>query len=322
MRCASSRTCTRPAMLARGSDMKLTHRLLPAAVAFLASAWAFGSDAPTTFEREVPAQARGVVEISNVSGMIDVSGSDRAAVSVRAELAPDVDHVEVTSSGDHTVVRVQLRPHSHDWGHEETHLRVQVPKDSSLEVSGVSANVTTAGVAGAQRLKTVSGDITAEIGPSDFEVKSVSGSLKLRGKGQPAKLHISTVSGDLELKHAAGELEATTVSGEATVELDPARSVRLRSTAGDLTFEGRLVRGAEFDAQTVSGDLKVRAASEDGFEFEAASVSGDITDCFKVEAQRTGQYGPGHKLSGSRGSGSGHVRLKTMSGEIELCDRK
>lgn len=301
--------------------MRLTHRLLlPAAVALLASASVWGSDTPSTFEREVPAQAHGVVEISNVNGTIDVTGADRAVVSVKAELAPDVDHVEVTSSGDHTVVRV-IRRHS-GFGHEETHLRVQVPKDSSLEISGVSANVTTAGVLGAQRLKTVSGDITAEIGASEIEVKSVSGSLKLRGKGQPSKLHVSTVSGDLELKHAAGDLEATTVSGEATVELDPAHSVRLRSTSGDLTFEGRLVRGADFDAQSVSGDLKVRAGAEDGFQFEAASVTGDISDCFNAEPQRTSEYGPGRKLNGSRGGGSGHVRLKTMSGEIELCDRK
>lgn len=300
--------------------MRSTLRLLPAAVALLASASVWGSDTPTTFEREVPAQAHGVVEISNVNGTIDVTGADRAVVSVKAELAPDVDHVEVTSSGDHTVVRV-IQRHS-GFGHEETHLRVQVPKDSSLEVSGVSANVTTAGVLGAQRLKTVSGDITAEIGASEIEVKSVSGSLKLRGKGQSSKLHVSTVSGDLELKHAAGDLEATTVSGEATVELDPAHSVRLRSTSGDLTFEGRLVRGADFDAQSVSGDLKVRAAAEDGFQFEAASVTGDISDCFNAEPQRTSEYGPGRKLNGSRGGGSGHVRLKTMSGEIELCDRK
>ena len=32
--------------------MHLTYRLLPATVALLAGAWAFGSDAPTTFERE------------------------------------------------------------------------------------------------------------------------------------------------------------------------------------------------------------------------------------------------------------------------------
>jgi DUF4097 and DUF4098 domain-containing protein YvlB len=300
--------------------MSTTYRWLPGALALLASASVWGSDTPANFEREVAAQAKGTVEISSTNGTIDVTGWDRPAVSVKAELGAEVDHVEVTSSGDHTSVRV-IQRHS-GWGHEETHLRVQVPKNSALEASGVSANVTSAGVLGSQRLKTVSGDITADIGPADIEVKSVSGSLKLRGKGQPARLHVSTVSGDLELKHAAGDLEATTVSGEATIELDPARSVRLRTTSGDLTFEGRLARGADFDAQSVSGDLKVRAGSEDGFEFEAASVTGDISDCFKVEAERTGKYGPGSKLNGSRGGGGGHVRLKTMSGEIELCDRK
>lgn len=302
--------------------MAMTHRLLPAAVALLASAAVFGSDTAGTFEREVPADAHGVVEISSTEGTIDVTGWDRPAVSVKADLGPGVDRVEVTSSGNHTVVRVIQHSHSFDFGHDETHLRVQVPKESEVDVSAVSASVKSAGVLGAQRLKSVSGDVTAEIGPADIEVKSVSGTLKLRGKGQPAKLHVSTVSGDLELKHAAGDLEATTVSGEATVELDPAHSVRLRSTSGDLTFEGRLARGADFDAQSVSGDLKVRAGSEDGFEFEAASVTGDISDCFNVEAQRTGEYGPGHKLNGARGGGGGHVRLKTMSGEIELCDRR
>jgi hypothetical protein len=301
--------------------MHMTHRLLPAAVALLASASVWGGDTSGTFEREVAADAHGVVEISSTSGTVDVTGWDRAAVSVKAELPPDVDHVEVTSSGNHTVVRV-IQRHSGGWGHDDTHLRVQVPKDSELNVSSVSANVTSTGVLGTQRLKTVSGDITADIGPSDIEVKSVSGSLKLRGKGQPAKLHVSTVSGDLELKHAAGDLEATTVSGEISADLDPARSARLRSTSGDITFEGRLVRGADFDAQSVSGDLKVRAPSEDGFQFEAQSVTGDINDCFNAKAERTGEYGPGLKLNGTRGTGSGHVRLKTMSGEIELCDRK
>jgi len=303
--------------------MLMSYRLLSAAVALIASAAVWAGDSPKSFEREVAAPAHGVVEISSTSGTVDVTGWDRPAVSVKAELSSDVDRVEVTSSGDHTIVRV-IQHHSvmsFNFGHEETHLRVQVPKDSEVDVSTVSANMTSTGVLGAQRLKSVSGDITADIGPSDIEAKSVSGSLKLRGKGQPAKLHVSTVSGDLELKHAAGDLEATTVSGEATVELDPAHSVRLRSTSGDIHFEGRLARGADFDGQTVSGDLKVRAGFEDGLTFEAASVTGDINDCFNVEADHS-KYGPGNKLNGSRGGGSAHVRLKTMSGEIDLCDRK
>ena len=30
---------------------------------------------------------------------------------------------------------------------------------------------------------------------------------------------------------------------------------------------------------------------------------------------------PGHVLQGTRGEGAGHVRLKTMSGDVQLCDR-
>lgn len=301
--------------------MRIVYQVLPAAIALLASAWACG-DTPTTFEREVAAQAKGIVEVTSTTGTVDVTAWDRAAVAVKAELGAEVDHVEVTSSGDHTVVRVQLKHHAMGFdGDRETHLRVQVPKDSELDASTVSANLTSAGVQGIQRLKSVSGDLTAEMGPSDFDAKSVSGTLKLRGHGQPARLHISTVSGDIELKHAAGDLEATTVSGEISVELTPARSVRLRSTSGDITFDGRLLRGTDFDGQSVNGDLKVRAAAEDGLQYEIQSLTGDIRDCFNVKAERSSEYGPGEKLNGTRGTGGAHVRLKTMSGEIELCDR-
>jgi DUF4097 and DUF4098 domain-containing protein YvlB len=301
--------------------MRTVHRLLIAAAALSLSAWAYGET--TSFEREVNADPHGTVEISATNGTIDVTGWDKAAVAVKADLGSDVDHVEVTSSGNHTVVRVVPRSHVSlglGFSHDETHLRVQVPRESALEASTVSGNVTSAGVLGTQRLGAVSGDIAAEIGPADIEAKSVSGNVKLRGHGQPARLHVSSVSGDVELKHAAGELETHTVSGEITVELDPARAVHARSTSGDITFEGRLMHGADFDAQSVSGDLKLRASSEDGFEYEAQTLSGEISNCFNVEAERSSRYGPGRKLSGTRGAGGAHVRLKSMSGDLEMCD--
>jgi hypothetical protein len=302
--------------------MQIVHRLLPATVALFASAWAFGGETPTSFEREVAADAKGVVEVSSTAGTIDVSGWDRPAVSVKAELGAEVDHIDVSGSSGHTVVRVVLRSHyGGGWNHDETHLHLRVPKDSELHASSVSANVSSAGVLGIQRLKSVSGDITAEIGPSDIEAKSVSGSLKLRGHGQPARLYVTTVSGDVEIAHAAGELETTSVSGQITAQLDTARSVRARGTSGDIHVEARFGRGADFDAQTVSGDLKLRATFEEGFEYEAQSVTGDISDCFNVHAERTSEYGPGQKLRGTRGAGGAHVRMKSMSGEIELCDR-
>ena len=298
--------------------MRGVSRLAVAITVLFASAAACASG-DKTFERQVPAEARGVVDISNVGGRIDVSGWDRPEVSVRAELGESVERVDVNSDHGRTTIKVVLPHHSERDGDAQLH--VQVPKDSQLTVSAVSADVTTTGVTGAQRLNTVSGDITAELAGSDLELKTVSGDVKLKGHGQPARLHMSTVSGDVHLEHGAGDLEAGTVSGTLVVSLDSARSVRARTTSGDVHFEGKLARGADFDATSVSGDLNVRASAEGGYAYEISTFSGDISNCFNATPSEHGHM-PGHTLQGTRGDGAGQVRLKTMSGDVQLCDRK
>jgi DUF4097 and DUF4098 domain-containing protein YvlB len=276
------------------------------------------------FERQIAAEPRGVVEISNVSGKVDVSGWDQPEVNVRAVYRGGVDHVDVTSEHGHTIIKVVVA-HSHgmSWfGSDagEVDLRVQIPKGSELDISATSADVKSTGVEGVQRLKTVSGDVKAEIAQSNVEVKTVSGDVELLGHGQPADLHVGTISGDVRLEHGAGELDLSSVSGDLIVSLDTALNVRVHTTSGTLKFDGKLLRGANFEAESVSGDVSVRASSESGYEFEATTFSGDINDCLKVTPQKTSQYGPGSRLNGTQGGGSAHVRLKTMSGDVSLCD--
>lgn len=275
------------------------------------------------FDREVAADPHGVVEITNVSGEVDVSGWDRPMVSIHGDLGSGVKAVDVTSEPGRTVIRVVLPSLSWQWlggGSGSADLRVQVPRDSRLTVSAVSADVSSTGVTGPQRLQTVSGDITAEIGGADQDVKTVSGDVHLRGNGQQANMHVTTISGDMSIQHVAGDLDASTVNGDVNVSLDLAQSVRLRNTAGDVTFQGRLARGAMLDAQSVSGSIDVRAPADGGYEYEASSFAGDIEDCFNVEPQRASRYGPGRRLNGSLGAGSGEVTLRTMSGSVHLCD--
>jgi DUF4097 and DUF4098 domain-containing protein YvlB len=295
----------------------------PVAVLLLASFGVHAEDS-TTFDRQVAADPHGVVDVSSTSGSIEVSGWDRPEVSVHADLGADVDHVEVMSEQGRTVVKVLLRPHMmssfFSGGRKDTHLRVQIPRGSELDVSTVSADVTSDGVQGVQRLHSVSGDIADELGSADLELKTVSGDVKLRGHGQAARLIVGTVSGDVHLDHGAGALEVTTVSGEITASLDSARSVRAHSTSGDLRITARLDSGADFEAQTVSGDVKVHAPGDGGFQYDVATLSGDISDCFDAQPERSSHYGPGRNLRGTRGAGSAHLRLRTMSGDVELCD--
>ena len=271
------------------------------------------------FDRQVPAQPRGVVEISNVSGNIEVSGWDRTEVSVHAELAAGAEGVDVSSESGHTSIKVR-QPHG--FGHGgEARLQVKIPKDSELDVSAVSADVRTSGVLGVQRLSAVSGDVTAEIAGADVELKMVSGNVQVKGHGQGARLRASTVSGDLHLEHVGGDIEAGTVNGALVTSLENAHSVRAHTTSGDLRFEGTLAHGATVEATSVSGDLSVRAVADGGFAYEVRSFSGDISDCFNISPEHT-KYGPGSHLTGTRGDGAGHIRLNTMSGDVQLCDHK
>ena len=293
---------------------------LSALLLMLVASAAVCASSDRDFDRTVAAQPQGVVDISNVAGSVEVRGWDRAEVSVHAEIGDGVERVDVNMEGGRTIIKVVL-PHN-SAGHGEAKLHVQIPKGSELDVSAVSADITSSGVQGMQRLSAVSGDVSAELYGGDLELKTVSGDVHLKGHGQPAKLHVSTVSGDVHLEHGAGDLEAGTVSGTLVATLDTARSVRVRSTSGDLRFDGHLTRGAPIDASTVSGDLNVRASADGGFAYEVSSFSGDITDCFGEKSERTSRYGPGTVLQGTRGEGTGHIRLKTMSADVQLCDRR
>jgi DUF4097 and DUF4098 domain-containing protein YvlB len=271
--------------------------------------------AEKTFQKELPLDAKGVVEISNTAGTVDVSAWERPEVGVRAELDEGVERIDM--DGDHGRVNIKVVLPSGSSRHSEARLHVQVPRDSELHVTTVSADQVIDGVAGLQRLSSVSGEVSTEIAGADLELKTVSGDVRVKGHGQPARLHVTTVSGDIHMEHAAGDLDAGTVSGDLALMLDSAGEVRLRTTSGDMAFQGKLKPGARVEAATVSGDIKVRAPAEAGYTYEATTFSGDITDCFEAHSEMSTV---GHTISGTRGAGNGRLRLKAMSGDVQLCD--
>lgn len=272
------------------------------------------------FDKTVDADARGTVEISNVSGRINVIGWDRPQVAVHAVLEEGIERVDVTTSNGRTTVKVVLpRMNGSD---SDADLEVRVPSASEVQASAVSADLSTSKIVGIQRLKTVSGELSADVGGATFEAKTVSGDVRLRGSGKAADIRATSVSGDIMLDNGgAGDIEATSVSGDVRLAAEAARGVRARSTSGDVTFRGSLVDGAVLEADTVSGDLTLRPRTKNGIQYEASAFSGDIDNCFGKQAEKTSQHGPGTRLMGSTGEGKVRVRAKSMSGDVEICDR-
>ena len=292
----------------------------PSVIALLAIALPIVASAGGgSVDRNVMADPKGDVIISNVSGKVDVRGWDKNLVQVTGHLDEGVERLDLENSSGRTTVKVVLPRGSSREGDAE--IEVWVPKASTVEVTAVSADVSSRDVLGTQRLKTVSGEVTADVVGDDSEVRSVSGDLTVRGGGQPVSLRVSSVSGNLDLTNAAGTLELVTVSGDSHITMGDTSEIRARTTSGDMQIHARLTSDARVDAEGVSGDITLKLASQGGFSTEIESFSGDIHGCLATSVERVSKYGPGTRLNIRSTASSARVRAKTLSGDIDICDR-
>jgi hypothetical protein len=270
-------------------------------------------------DRKVNAAPNGEVVISNVSGTVDVRAWDRNEVQVTGHLDDDVERLDVESGNGRTVIKVVVpRGGSND---SDAVLEVRVPRMSTVEVSAVSADVSSRDVLGTQRLKSVSGEITADVWGNDSEIRTVSGDLTVRGNGKPINLRVSSVSGSLDLSNGAGKLDLVTVSGDARVQMGETTEVRGRTTSGNLELRAKLALNARVELEAVSGDLTVRLPGAEGLSADIESFSGDIHGCLADNVERVSKYGPGVRLNIRAVEAGAHVRAKTLSGDIDVCNQ-
>lgn len=297
--------------------MKAACAALLAATLFATQAVA---DDEEMIDKRLAADPAGEVEVSNVAGSVNVSGWDRAEVHVSGELGSGVERLVFESSGKRTVVKVMLKKGYHRGGNGETDLNIRVPKGSRLDVNTVSAEITAQDVTGAQRLQSVSGDISTETS-AEADLKTVSGTISLRGNGQSSQLDLTTVSGDAVVTRIAGEVTVSTVSGSLELTLDKLTRAKLRTTSGDLSVSARLDPNARIDAETISGQLTLDFKGGVDAQIEAESFSGDIESCSGPKAKSTQEYGPGSELRYTEGKGTGRISVSSLSGDINLCTR-
>ena len=268
-------------------------------------------------DKRAPADAAGSVEVSNVAGTVSVSGWDRNEVEVTGELGEGVERLEFTTADKVTRIKVVLPDRSYDV--EDTDLIVKVPAGSRVSVNTVSADIVASGVTGAQRLQSVSGNLSTTAGREDVECKTVSGDVRVEGSGQKGMLTITTVSGDASALRAAGEVNANTVSGDLVLGLGETQRSRLRSTSGDVVLATRLVPDSRFDVESISGDVRVSLHGEIDAEFDVSSFSGEISNCFGPKPVSTSEYAPGQELRFREGQGTARIRIKTLNGDVNLC---
>jgi len=266
----------------------------------------------------IDAAAKGHVDISNVAGTIEVYGWSKSSVEVTGELGENVEELVLERDGDRVTVKVKTPKHSR--GKIASDIVVRVPQGSSIEVSGVSADIEAEDVLGKQGLHTVSGDVTTKAASADVEAVSVSGDIEVDGDRKDTETFANTVSGDVTLFGLGGEVKAVAVSGDVTIDEGSYDRASIETVNGDLFFLAELRKDGKLSVETVNGDVQIEFGGTVSAEFEIESFNGDIENCFGPEAQRTSKYAPGWELNFTEGGGEGSVTISTLNGDIHICN--
>jgi hypothetical protein len=283
----------------------------------LLAALPLAAAAGTPINARTDAAPTGRVEVSNTAGSVQIVGWARPEVEASGELGKGTERLEFARDGD--VVRVKVILPKSSRKVEPTDLVVKVPAGSVVFVKTVSADVVARGVGGTQRLETVSGNVRAETAGANVECRTVSGDVNLTGSDKAGLVSITTVSGNATATRVAGQVNASTVSGNLMLAAGETHRSRLRSTSGDVRLTAQLAAGGSMDIESISGDVRLDLAGTPGAAFDLSTMSGDIKNCFGPKPVRTDEYGPGRALRFAHGSAKGSVRIKTLSGDIDLC---
>jgi len=268
-------------------------------------------------DETVDAASAGHVDIINISGSVEVYGWSKSSVEVTGELGDKVEELVLERNGDKVLVKVKVpRNNSNNISSD---LTVRVPAGSSIDVSTVSADITSEGVRGEQHLHTVSGDVEAEAADSDVAAESVSGDVDVTGDGSDIETQANTVSGDVTVINVSGAVAAEAVSGDLLVRDGSFDRAMLNSVNGEIDYHAGLRNGGKLVIETVNGEVDVQFHGDVSARFDVETFNGDIDNCFGPKAERTSKYAPGWELSFTQGDGDGRVSIKTLNGDVDIC---
>lgn len=270
------------------------------------------------------------VLVTNQSGRVRISGSDKNEVSVTGTYEEGVEKIEVNGSGDRVEIRVRVKESRRGYAENaDARLVITVPRGARVDVEAVSADIEVEDVNGRIDVEAISGDVRLRGRPREVDVRTISGNIGVKTWGERGR--VRSVSGDIDVDGASGELDCETVSGEVRAVGEALSRVRMRSVSGELELETDLTKGADVDMESHSGDVRLRIPADTAGTFELSAFSGDVrselgpkvSEDDEPKGRRPERMypGPGEKLRFTQGEGGGRISLNAFSGDLKLEKR-
>lgn len=264
--------------------------------------------AGTQTEKHFAVQGRPVVVIHNVaSGRIEVKSWKNAEVDVQARQNSDKIAFDIDQAGDRVDVTATVIDAAAQPLELETSLQLTVPEETELQLKTENGLI---------YVEQVMGDMTLESVAGDVHLKEVSGYIIVR-----------TTQGSLVCTQCAGKLEFESVSGGAQILQPALNKVNLKSSFGNILFDGDFVRTGLYTMKSGKGLVEVRFSGNDSFDLKAQTTMGTV-DNQAAAFLKPDSHGVKHLASrftkgiiGTVGAGLAKVELSSYSGTIRILKR-
>lgn len=262
------------------------------------------------------AASDGRVTIENLSGTVVVEGWDKDEVTVTGTLAADAEGFDFGGTESRTTMEVVFPRRSRNLDDTDSDLKVRVPRDSQVFVSGVNIEIDLSGVNGRVRLESVNGRLTIVGSPRSIEAETVNGDIEI--DAETDEVNAESVSGDVSLHQTSGLVEVATVTGNIDVAGGEFEDGEFTSVSGDILFEGSPTSDGELEFESHSGSARLILPEDLSAEYEVSTFSGDIDNDFGPRPRKTSKYTPGQELEFTVGSGEASVSITSFSGTVHL----
>jgi DUF4097 and DUF4098 domain-containing protein YvlB len=251
----------------------------------------------------------GSVTLAATSGDIIVNGGSDARIHVRA--TSDNGNLSFDASSS----RVMLQNRGGD-----SRFEVTVPYGVQIIARSQSGDITIRDTRGAVEAHATAGDLEIEGVTGRLDVNTLSGALTARDVAGDAD--VVTTSGDVKIFNLMGSADVGTVSGDVELRGVTGKTVRAKTTSGDVRFDGLVDAAGRYDFVTHSGDVEMHVQRDASAQLTVSTWSGGITSDFPITL-RPGDHAIGSAV-GKRytfeiGGGGGRITAETFSGDITLA---
>ncbi|HEX8945009.1 MAG TPA: DUF4097 family beta strand repeat-containing protein [Gemmatimonadaceae bacterium] len=272
----------------------------------------FGSDYRSSIDTTFAFDKNGSINVTAGSGDVTITGWSRDQIHVHA--VSENSNIRLDAS----TTRMTLELASGSRG-SDTHFEVSVPYGVHVMVRAASGDISVRGTRGEVEAHAQSGDIDVEDVTTRLDVNTISGGIEARTV--TGDVDINTTSGDVKITDLRGNADVGTVSGDVELRGLTSKTVRAKTTSGDVTFDGLIDPAGRYDLATHSGDVRLHVQRDASAQLTVATWNGGLNSEFPITLK------PGEHDIGSRnakrytftiGGGAARISAETFSGDITI----